>query len=79
MLTGSCIRGWEAATGVEVEEERSEALCALRGWIVGDVGVAGMEVLYVAEAEGVLRSTEPLADVLEASSRREPPLTIMWC
>jgi hypothetical protein len=75
MLAGSCIRGWEAATGVGVEEERSEALCALRGWIVGDVGVA----LYVAEAEDVLRSTEPLADVLESSSRREPPPTIMWC
>jgi hypothetical protein len=79
MLAGSCIRGWEAATGVEVEEERSEARGALRGWIVGDVGVAGMEVLHVAEAEDVLRSTEPLADVLEASSRREPPPTIMWC
>lgn len=79
MLAGSCIRGWEVATGVEVEEERSEALCALRGWIVGDVGAAGMEALYVAEAEDVLRSTEPLADVPEASSRREPPPTIMWC
>ena len=79
MLGGSCIRGWEAATGVEVEEERSVALCALRGWSVGDVGVAGTEVLYVAEAEDVLRSPEPLADVPEASSRREPPPTIMWC
>jgi hypothetical protein len=79
MLAGSCIRGWEAATGVEVEEERSEALCVLRGWIVGDVGVAGTEALYVVEAVDVLRSPEPLADVPEASSRREPPPTIMWC
>jgi hypothetical protein len=76
MLAGSCIRGWEAATGVEVEEERSEAL---RGWIVGEVGVAGTEALYVVEAVDVLRSPEPLADVPEASSRREPPPTIMWC
>ena len=62
-----------------MEEDRSDVPCALRGWMLGDAGVAGMEAVYVAEAEDALRSIEPFVDVPEASSRREAPPTIMWC
>lgn len=72
--------GCEAATGVGMEEEaQSDPRCALRGRMAGDAGAGGMEELYVPESVDVLRSIGVRADVLEASSRREPVPTIMWC
>ena len=62
-----------------VEEDLSELPCTVRGWMVGDAGVAGIEELCVAEAEDVLRSVTLLEDVPEASFVCELPPTIMWC
>ena len=79
MWTASRIAGRDGATGVVVEEDLSELSCAVRGWIVGDAGVAGIEVLCVTDIEEVLRSAEDLEAVLEASFGCELPPTIMWC